>query len=117
MVKCNNWFSKSSQGLPLEIPKIRGLILYNTHSVQISKTGPYMEVFLTESWDQKKDKQNNFLKQPAASSWEIVPLGYFSPKTVTLSEETVPLDLFSEKLCRQVRGTCSTWKNVHTQAV
>ena len=34
-----------------------------------------MEVFLTDSWDQnKQDRQIDFLRQPVALSWEIVPL-------------------------------------------
>ena len=58
--------------------------------MQNSKVFPNMEVFLIDSWHQKKQgKEIIFFRQPVALSGEIVPLV-----------------LFSETLCHIIRGVC-----------
>ena len=60
---------------------------------QNSKAVSYMEISLSDSWDQtKQDKQINFLRHPVALSGKIAPL-----------------EFFSETICHHVKGTCSTW--------
>ena len=53
-----------------------------------------MDVFLIDSWDlNKQEKQIKFLRQ-----------------AVSISGETVPLELFYQTSCHLIEGICSIWE-------